>query len=312
MAESRNSSYSFAVKPYLAHRSSSALTNLLSPQRITLLITEDDTKWIIIQRGHGLFIFNHFGTLDNLDDDFAKQIIVKTQEGEVYNDIFAMVEDKSQYVWLGTDNGIIVYYEPKNIYNENQRGFYGSKIIIDINGKLEYLMEGKKVTALALDGSNRKWIGTEQSGIFLMSEDGTEQILHFNTENSPLPSDKIKSISVDNTSGEVFIATSSGLMSYRSEATEGNEFFDKVYAFPNPVKPDYYGPIAIKGLIENTTVKITDIAGNLVNEMMSLGGQAIWDGKNLNGERVKTGIYLVFLSANEGESTQVTKILFIN
>lgn len=277
------------------------------------VIAEDGCKWFIVQRGKGLFLFNEFGTFDELSDDFEEHLDVRDEHGAIIsNDLFAITEDKNHYIWLGTQNGVVVYYDPTKVYNENQEGFYGSKIIIDINGKNEHLMEGKKVTAITVDGANQKWIGTEQSGVFLMSPDGTEQILTFNKENSPLPSDNIKSISIDANSGEVFIATSLGLMSYRGEAIEGNEYFKNVYAFPNPVKPEYDGPITIKGLMENTIVKITDISGNLVTEMISLGGQAVWDGKTLHGNRAKTGIYLVFLTEETGEETAVTKILFIN
>jgi len=279
------------------------------------IISSDNSKWFLLPRGNGLFVFKDFGNFENTSQHFQKHVSITDEYGKVLsNDVYAITQDKNDQIWIGTNNGVVVYYSPYEIYN-NSSSFYAHKIIIDINGKNEYLMEGKKVTALAVDGANRKWIGTEQSGVFLMSESGTKQILTFNTENSPLPSNKIKSISIDNASGEVFIATGNGLMSYRGEAIEGLEFFDNVYTFPNPVKPEYNGPITITGLVENTRVKITDIAGNLVTEMTSLGGQAIWDGKNLNGHRVRTGIYLVFLSANEGtelEVTKVTKILFIN
>lgn len=281
------------------------------------IITSSGTKWFIVQRGNGLFIFDEAGTIDDFDDDLQVHIGVSDENGEIIsNDLFAITEDKNDDIWLGTQNGVVVFYDPEKAHNTNQEGLFASKIIIDINGKNEHLMEGKKVTAIAVDGANRKWIGTEQSGIFLMSEDGTKQILTFNKDNSPLPSDNIKSISIDANSGEIFIATALGLMSYRGEATEGNERFKDVYAFPNPVKPGYEGPITIKGLMENSTVKITDISGNLVNEMTSLGGQAIWDGKTLNGNRAKTGVYLVFLSAKgndiESVETAITKILFIN
>ncbi len=276
------------------------------------IITEDNSKWFLLPRGNGIFVFNDYGILNNTSEHFQKHVSINDENGNIIsNDVYAIAQDKNDQIWIGTNNGIVVYYTPYNIYDD-LTNFYASKIIIDINGKNEYLMESKKVTALAIDGANRKWIGTNQSGVFLMSEDGTKQILTFNTENSPLPSNQIKNISIDNASGEVFIATGNGLMSYRGEATEGNEHFKNVYTFPNPVKPGYNGPITIKGLVENTIVKITDIAGNLVTEMNSLGGQAIWDGKNLNGNRVKTGIYLVFLSDQTGEQTEVTKILFIN
>ena len=276
------------------------------------IITSDGAKWILIKQGKGLYIFNDFGTIDDLNDDFATQLDVEVEdEDAISNDVYAIVQDKNDQIWIGTNNGIVVYYNPTDIYNEGN-SFQASKIIIDINGKNEHLMEGKRVTALAIDGANRKWIGTNQSGIFLMSEDGTEQILTFNKENSPLPSDRIKSISIDNETGEVFIATGKGLMSYRGTATEGNEHFKNVYAFPNPVKPEYDGPITIKGLMNETIVKITDVAGNLVTEMNSQGGQAIWNGKTMNGNRVKTGVYLVFLTNQSGEETAITKILFIN
>lgn len=276
------------------------------------IIAKDGTKWFLLPRGNGIFVFNDFGNYDNTEGHFQKHLSVNDEYGDIIsNDVYTIAEDKSNQIWVGTNNGVVVYFSPQDLYNDIDN-LYASKIIIDINGKAEYLMEGKKVTAICVDGANRKWIGTEQSGLFLMSEDGTKQILTFNSENSPLPSNQIKSISIDNSSGEVFIATGNGLMSYRGEATEGTEFFKDVYAFPNPVKPDYDGPITIKGLVENTIVKITDISGNLVTEMYSLGGQAIWDGKNLNGNRVKTGIYLVFLSDESGEKTEVTKILFIN
>ncbi len=274
------------------------------------IIAKDGAKWILT-KGKGLFVFNENRTIDDLGDDFQKHVSVKDKNGDlISNDVYSIAQDKDNQIWVGTNDGIAVFYSPRNIYKTNN--FYASRIIIDINGKNEYLMKDKKVTAIAVDGANRKWIGTQKSGVFLISEDGTEQFNDFNTDNSPLPSNEIKSISIDNESGEVFIATGNGLMSYRAEATEGNEFFKDVYTFPNPVEPDYRGPITITGLVENTIVKITDIAGNIVTELKSLGGQAIWDGKNLNGNRVSTGVYLVLLSSEDGEQKAVTKILFVN
>ncbi len=276
------------------------------------IITEDGSKWVIIQRGKGLFVFNENGTIDDPNDDFAKHIGVKDKNGSIIsNEVFSIVQDKNGQIWVGTADGVAVFYSPQNIYSNNNN-FYASRIIIDLNGKNEYLMKGKKVNSITVDGADRKWIGTEKDGVFLVSKDGQEELLHFNVENSPLPSNQIKSISIDNSSGEVFIATGGGLMSYRSDATEGLETFQDVYTFPNPVKPDYSGPITIKGLVENCIVKITDIAGNLVTEMKSLGGQAVWDGKNLNGNKVSSGVYLVLLTNENGEQKAVTKILFIN
>ena len=145
-----------------------------------------------------------------------------------------------------------------------------------------------------------------------MSEDGKTQIYHFNKDNSPLPSNQIYDITINEKTGEVFFATPEGLVSFRGEATKGAEVFGKVYAFPNPVREDYNGDITITGLIEDTNVKITDISGNIVNEMNSLGGQAIWNGRDFSGRRVHTGIYLVFCTTEDGTQTAITKILFIH
>ncbi len=276
------------------------------------IITKDQTKWFIIDRGSGLYLFNENETIEDTRDDLFKKVDVKDEYGNIIsNDLFSIAEDKKGKIWIGTIDGIVVYQSPQEAFN-NSENFYASKIIIDINGKAEYLMKDKKVTCITIDGANRKWIGTDKSGVFLLSEDGTKQILHFNTENAPIPSDEIKDISIDKSSGEVFIATGKGLVSYRGTATEGKNSYSDVYAFPNPVKPEYDGPITITGLMDETQVKITDIAGNIVTEMMSEGGQAIWDGKTIDGQRVKTGVYLVFLSNDYSEETQITKILFIN
>jgi len=146
----------------------------------------------------------------------------------------------------------------------------------------------------------------------LLSPDGTEEVLRFNTDNSPLLSNSIKSIAINHETGEVFFGTANGILSYKSTATKGTQEYTDVYVYPNPVRKNYNGYIAIKGLISNVDVKITDIAGNLVYSTIAHGGQAVWNGRNLNGEKVKTGVYLVFCSNEDGSKTFVTKILFIN
>ena len=145
-----------------------------------------------------------------------------------------------------------------------------------------------------------------------MSEDGLEQIRNFNVFNSPLLSDNIIDICVDGVSGEVFFGTDKGIISYKGEAISGSTLFDNVVVYPNPVRETYDGPVAIKGLLEQTNVKIQDMGGNLVFETESLGGQALWDGTNFRGERVATGVYLIFLSSPDGSLTHVTKLLFIH
>ena len=148
-------------------------------------------------------------------------------------------------------------------------------------------------------------------GVFGFS-DGTEQIHHFTEENSPLFSNTITDIAINHQTGEVYIGTSKGLLSYMSDATQGYKTHQNVNIYPNPVRPEFNGTIAIKGLVEDADVKITDLNGTLVHETTALGGQAVWDGKNGYGERVQTGVYLVFSSNSFGTETNVAKILFIH
>ena len=176
----------------------------------------------------------------------------------------------------------------------------------------DLLLNDENIQYIAVDGANRKWIATQSSGVYLVSEDGLEIIHHFNMDNSILPSNNVLSIAINKTTGEVFFGTEKGLVSYRSDATEPKEDFSNVYAFPNPVRPDYTGVITITGLQERSLVKITDTTGNLIYQDYSEGGQMVWNGLNRNGDRVKTGVYLVFASSSNGKEGVVTKILIVN
>jgi hypothetical protein len=163
-----------------------------------------------------------------------------------------------------------------------------------------------------VDGANRKWVGTSKAGVFLFSEDGLETIHHFTTENSPLLSNKIFEIAIDGKKGTVYFGTEGGLISYKSTAIDGKDDFGDVYVYPNPVREDYQGEIVVTGLVGNVNVKITDINGNIVFETTALGGQAIWDGRTFSGNRVRTGVYMIFCTNEDGSQTHITKLLVIN
>ncbi|MCC6384332.1 MAG: hypothetical protein IT241_04155 [Bacteroidia bacterium] len=227
------------------------------------------------------------------------------------SDVRAMAEDQSGQIWIGTGKGVAVFYSPGSVLEDNVN-FDAQQILIYADGSYQYLLETEVVTAIAIDGANRKWFGTENAGVFLVSADGTNELLRFNTSNSPLPSNNITALAINHHTGEVFIGTEKGIVSYRSDATLGKEYCDHTYAFPNPVRPAYEGPIAITGLVNNGRVKITDISGTLVYETNALGGQAIWYGKNFHGEKVKSGVYLIFSSDQDGKNTCITKLLFMN
>jgi hypothetical protein len=224
--------------------------------------------------------------------------------------VFAIAEDREGEVWVGTDEGVAVFYSPQNVFTgENSDA---QQILVNIDGYNQYLLATEIVKAIAVDGANRKWFGTERAGVFLLSPDGTKQIQHFTEDNSPLFSNNITSLAINGVTGEVFIGTAKGLISYKSDATKGDSTNTDVYAYPNPVRPGYNGPIAIKGLVTDAIVKITDIRGSVIYETRAEGGQAIWNGCNFDGRRANTGVFLVFITNDDGTEKEVTKILFIN
>jgi hypothetical protein len=226
------------------------------------------------------------------------------------NVVSCMAEDQNGEIWIGTDQGVAVENNPSDIFSG---GSYDAQpVYVQQNGYTQLLFQAEPVTAIAVDGANRKWFGTEASGVFLMSADGTTQIYNFTTSNSPLLSNNITSITINGATGEVFFGTQSGIISYKSTATDGGTGFGNVYAYPNPVKHDYTGLIAIKGLALDADVRITDITGTLIFRTTALGGQAIWNGCNFSGERAHTGVYLVLCVSSDGTSSYATKILFIN
>ncbi|MBT7143248.1 MAG: T9SS type A sorting domain-containing protein [Bacteroidetes bacterium] len=282
-----------------------------APTLSEILVTQYGHKWVVLARGYGLFAFDNNRTIENFADDQTKQFDVVDENGKIIsNNIFSIAEDREGTIWIGTNKGVLVYYNPSSVFD--QSNFYAQKVILEIDGSAQYLLETETVSAIEIDGANRKWFGTENAGVFLMSEDGTEQILNFNTDNSPLLSNTITSIAIDENSGEVFFGTANGIISYRGTAIEPKDNFNDIYVFPNPVRENYSGDITVKGVVENSNVKITDVSGNLVFETTALGGQAIWNGNNFSGERVHTGVYMVFCSNEDGTQTHVTKLLFIN
>ncbi|HIE15446.1 MAG TPA: T9SS type A sorting domain-containing protein, partial [Bacteroidales bacterium] len=276
-----------------------------------ILVTSSDKKWVILGNGQGLLIFDNGSDIDNESDDRIKHLNVVDEGGTIItNDLYSIAEDLDGIIWIGTGEGVVTYYNPDNVFDDPN--FNASRILLDLgDGTAQYLLKYETITTIAIDGANRKWFGTANSGAFLLSEDCSEQILHFTESNSPLFSDKILNISINNTTGEVFFATDKGLVSYRNDATEGLTTFNQPYAFPNPVSNGYEGVISLIGLVRNAHVKITDISGNLVYETIANGGMATWNGKDFQGNKVHTGIYLAFCSNDDGSETKVIKILII-
>lgn len=287
-------------------------TYLNAPNTGDILIDNSNQIWMILPRGVGLFVYNPKDDINDESDDTYLKFNPKNIFSDIISNIYCETKDLDGAIWIGTDKGPVVYSNPENVLNGETIGYQPRILRNDGTDIVDALLGEETINCIAVDGANRKWIGTNSGGLFLVSSDGTKQILNFNILNSPLFSNKIISIAIDNVSGEVFIGTDKGIISYRSNATLGGEDFDQVYVYPNPIREDYHGDITIAGLVQNTIVKITDISGNLVFETKSLGGQAIWNGLNKSGHKVSTGVYLVFCSNEDGSKSSVTKMLVIH
>ncbi len=285
--------------------------NLNVPVAGDMVTDRNDYIWVILPRGYGLLVYDPAGTPQITSDDRYIRLQVQDTEGHVMNNLFSIATDLDGNVWVGTDMGPAVYYNPGKVFSG---GLTASRIKIprnDGSGLADYLLGTETVTTIAIDGANRKWFGTMSSGAYLMSEDGKEQLIHFNSTNSPILSDNVVKIAVNGTNGEVWFGTSEGIVSFRGDATAGNDDYSGIYVFPNPVREDFEGVVTITGLVENSSVKITDVSGNLVYETTSLGGQVTWDLRNYRSARVATGVYLVFCSNEDGSLAKVTKMLVI-
>ncbi len=272
-----------------------------------IAIDEAGNKWC--RSNQGLVVFNEGDINDPFDDQYRN--ITTGNSLLPSNRVYCITIDLDGDVWVGTDVGTIVFECGSNVFDPQCRG---SKRIVEVDGFNAYLLETESVRAIAVDGGNRKWFGTT-NGVFVQSPNGEDLIAFFDRDNSPLFDNLINDIGINQITGEVYIGTASGVISVRGEAIGGGPTHAAaVYAFPNPVRPDYNGPIAIKGLPRDANVKITDIKGQLIYETEALGGQAIWDGKDYNGRKAASGVYLVYSTSKDlldNPDAQVTKILFM-
>jgi ligand-binding sensor domain-containing protein len=277
-----------------------------------LLIDSRGYKWVNFPRAgitYHLIAFSENGTYDNTGDDRLARIDMNAAAEVNSTTVYCMAEDLDGEIWIGTDKGVKVIYYPGKIFNG---GVYPRNILLEQDGYVSVLFEYEEVTAIAVDGANRKWIGTGKAGVFLMSENGQEQLLHFTAEDNPLFSNQIVDINIDQLTGEVFFATAKGLVSYRGTATAGFETYEDLPVFPNPVPHGYAGVVSVNGLKANSLCKITDSSGKLVWQGYSNGGQLVWDGKDHYGNRPATGVYYVMASDENGKEKIVTKFVFIN
>lgn len=284
--------------------------NSISPYVGKVLADKNNQVWVLFPRGNGVLVYknSNFAAPNPGNYKFLTSASGNGKLPDLY--VYSIAEDADGKIWIGTSKGLAVFYNPENVFGGGN--FDCQQILITQDGHVQILLETEKITAITIDGANRKWIGTEASGVYCFSPDGQQQIYHFTKDNSPLFSDLIIDIGYDEKSGDIFIGSDQGLQSYRTPIIKGEEKYNKVHAYPNPVKPGYNGSVYIKGLMDESVVKITDINSNLVYEVKSTGGQIEWPLKNLSGQKVAPGVYIAYCAVSDGSSSAVTKILVLN
>lgn len=265
---------------------------------------------------HGIVFYDDRETPLNFADDIYVQIDNFTDtEGNILTPYYfqCAVEDENGNVWVGTDTGLF-YFKPSDAFTPD---FRVKRPIVPRNDGTnfgDYLLPSEAIYGLTVDHSNRKWIATGASGAYLVSPDGTKILANYTTANSGLPSDVVECVSTDPNGNRVYFGTLGGIATFNSDSAPAAEDYSDVYAYPNPVRPDYTGWITVTGLMDNSLVKIADAAGNVFFQGRSEGGMISWDGCDPSGRRVRSGIYFVFASQNDSGSASgaVTKIMVIN
>ena len=265
-----------------------------------IMVDDNDIKWIFRRGGEAVLYYN--GTV--------KTVNKNASTGALPGDVNCFVTDNNGTVWVGTTDGVALFYNSRKIFNNNT--YACSRILIprnDGSGQADYLLSGQSVLAIAVDGANNLWFGTN-NGVIQTSNDGQTTYHHFTMENSPLFSNTVKDIAID-ADGNVYFSTDQGIVAYKGTATAGQEKNDNVIVYPNPVRPEHSGIVGIKGLVTNSLVKITTTSGDFVTHLQAEGGQAVWDCTDINGNKVEPGIYLIFSSDETGKETYATKVLIM-
>ncbi|MBF4471653.1 T9SS type A sorting domain-containing protein [Flavobacterium sp. HJJ] len=268
----------------------------------TMVIDKYGTKWMSTNI-NGVIAFNESS------NTFKKMTFGANQGNLPVQDVRALAVDTKNQLWIGTTKGLRVLTNVNSFQTESQ--LTAESIIIMEDNLAQELLYEQFITDIEVDGANEKWIATADAGVFMVSSNGQETKYHFTTENSPLPSNTINDISINKSTGEVFIATSKGLISFKGIATSASDNLNNVYVYPNPVRPEYTGTVKINGLLNKANVKITDVAGNLVFEAISEGGTIEWDTTAFGKYKVASGVYMIFVSAQDGSETKVKKVMII-
>lgn len=280
---------------------SNVITDIVAEQYCPLVVDKNDTKWISSFRANGLTAFNE--KYNN------KAITLKGEEGNIPSvDVRCLAIDNRNVLWIGTFRGLRTLSVDRFI---NDTELVANAIIIEEDGLAQELFYQQSIIDIAVDGANNKWVSIAGAGVFLISPNGQQTLYRFTKANSPLPSDTVLDIEIDDVTGEVFMATDKGLISFLGVNTKPSDDLSNVFVYPNPVRPDFNGTVKISGLIDKANIKITDIEGNLVHETTSEGGTIEWDTKAFGKYKVASGVYMIFISSEDGIETKVKKVMII-
>ncbi len=256
----------------------------------------------------GVIVLNTGGTINNTADDKWKMFKPGSGNGNLPGRVLSLTVDMAGFVWVGTDNGVAVIQCPAaTIFSEQCNATWP---VVQQGNFAGFLLAGVAVEDIAVDGANRKWLATA-NGVYQVNETGQKVIQHFTADNSPLLHNQVKAVAVNGITGEVFFSTIAGICSFKADATNAVESGNELLVYPNPVLPGYNGTIAIKGLPHNALVKITELSGRLIYQARANGGQAVWNGKNYNGQKIASGVYLVLAQSDDGKNKQEGKIIFL-
>ena len=265
-----------------------------------MAIDKNETKWLPT-RDDGVIAFN--------DTQSNKTVVINTESGLPSTNVLCVAVDNRNQLWIGTAAGLRVLSSVDQFLRQNELNV--SSIIIQEGDLAQELFYQQLIIDIAVDGANRKWVAIENGGVFLVAADGQETIYRFDTSNSPLPSNTVNDIEIDGVSGEVFFATDKGMVSFLGTSTQPSDNLADVYVYPNPVRPGFSGTVKISGLTDKATVKITDIEGNLVYETTTAGGTIEWDTTAFGKYKVASGVYMIFVSSEDGLQTTVKKVMII-
>jgi hypothetical protein len=307
----------------LANKVDNALNRRTPSGQWTSFDVSEEVASIAIDQGITRIVANNNGTIffgtianglvgfDPATNQFAN-LIDDVGLGNLVNSYVTTLRlDLNGQLWIGSNQGLRVLFNPNSMFSENPSDAR-SIIIEDTNGIPRELLADEAVLDIEIDGNNNKWVATASSGAFLFSPSGRETLFQFTTDNSPLPTNSVNDIAIDESTGKIYFATDKGIVAFQGErSSKPQEDLENVRAFPNPVRPGFDGNVTIDGLTDRARVKITDIEGNLVYEAVSQGGSIPWDTRSFSGNKVASGVYFLFISTSDNIETTVSKLMIV-